>query len=134
MNEIRSHYKIKKSSERNFGIVFTVLFLLISWRFHSSEKNISILLLLISIIFLLFSLLAPSVFKAPNALWFKFGLFLGKIVSPIVMGFIYVIGFLTIGFILKLIKKDLLIMKPDPTKYTYWIERKNEMQTMKNQF
>jgi len=134
MSEIKSLHKIKKGSERNFGMVFAVVFLLISWRFYSSEINVSISLFAISIIFLLFSFLAPSVFKIPNALWFKFGLFLGKIVSPIVMGLVYVIGFLPIGFALKLLKKDLLFMKPDPTKTTYWVERTNEMQTMKNQF
>ena len=68
-----------------------------------------------------------------NKLWFKFGLFLGKIVSPLVMGAIFFLVVTPTGIIMRLMRKDLLNLKKNNSK-TYWLEKKNENNSMKNQF
>ena len=68
-----------------------------------------------------------------NKLWFKFGLFLGKFVSPIVMGLIFFIVVTPTGLILKIFRKDVLRLKKNNEK-SYWIEKNEPKSKMKNQF
>ena len=68
-----------------------------------------------------------------NKLWFKFGILLGKIVSPLVMGIIFFLVVTPIGILMKILKKDLLNLKFN-NKETYWIEKNEPKSKMKNQF
>ena len=68
-----------------------------------------------------------------NRIWFKFGLFLGKIISPIIMGFIFFFVVTPIGILMRLLRKDLLHLKFN-NKETYWIEKNSIKSKMKNQF
>ncbi len=125
--------QIKISSNRSFGIVFFIFFLVISlWPLINGE-NIRLSFLTISIIFLILGLVSSKILTPLNKLWFKFGLLLGKIVSPIVMGIIFFFVVTPTGIIMRLIGKDLLNLKKNNSK-TYWIEKKNENSSMKNQF
>ena len=120
-------------TNRNFGIVFFLFFLFISlWQF-SNDKTLSYWFLIISIIFLILGLLNAKILTPINKTWIKFGEILGSIVSPIVMTIIF-FGIVTpIGLFLKLIGKDVLKLKQDK-KNTYWIEKDNSNNSMKNQF
>ncbi len=125
--------KIKISSNKSFGIVFFTFFLIIAFWPLINDGNIRIWSLAVSIIFLILGIANAKILTPLNNLWFKFGLFLGKIVSPIVMGIIFFFVVTPTGIIMRLIGKDLLNLKKNNSN-TYWIEKKNENSSMKNQF
>ena len=126
-------YKIKKNSNKNFGIVFFVFFLLIGFWPLLSDQSYRLWAIIISFIFLTLGLINSKFLTPLNILWFKFGLFLGKIVSPIVMGIIFFVVVTPIGVLMRMMNKDLLNLKFNNNK-TYWI-KKNELKSkMKNQF
>ena len=124
--------KIKISSNRSFGIVFFTFFLILSlWPLTKGEE-IKIGLLIVSILFLVLGLIKSKILTPLNILWFKFGILLGKFVSPIVMGIIFFLVVTPTGYIMRLIGKDLLRLKKN--KNSYWIKKANYKTTMKNQF
>ena len=127
------HKDIKIGSNRSFGLVFFVVFLLISIYPFLKDGNIRIWSLIISFIFLVLGLLNSNLLSPLNKLWFKFGLFLGKIISPIVMGIIFFLVVTPIAVIMRLLKKDLLNLKFKENT-TYWINKSGPKSKMKNQF
>ncbi|MDC1378684.1 SxtJ family membrane protein [Pelagibacteraceae bacterium] len=124
---------IKISSNKSFGIVFFIVFLIIAILPLLNDENIRIWSLIISIIFLILGLLNSRFLTPFNILWFKFGIFLGKIVSPIVMGIIFFFVVTPIALLMKMLKKDLLNLKFNKN-YSYWIEKNEIKSKMKNQF
>ena len=125
--------KNKLPTNRNFGIVFFVFFLLISLWLFLNNKTLVYWPLTISIVFLILGLLNAKILTPLNKAWIKFGEILGSIISPLVMGIIF-FGIVTpIGLFLKLIGKDVLKLKQNK-KNTYWIEKDNSNNSMKNQF
>ena len=127
--------KIKMGSNRGFGVVFFVVFLIIAfWSFRGDFEQIKIIPLIISISFLILGLLNSKILTPLNKLWFKFGLLLGVIAAPIIMGFIFFLVVTPIAFIMKLAGKDLLKIKYDKLSKTYWIKRDKKIGTMKQQF
>ena len=127
------HKDIKIGSNRSFGLVFFVVFLLISIYPFFKDGNIRIWSLIISFIFLVLGLLNSNLLSPLNKLWFKFGLFLGKIISPIIMGIIFFLVVTPIAVIMRLLKKDLLNLKFEENN-TYWIDKSGPKSKMKNQF
>ena len=125
--------EIKISSNRSFGIVFFVVFLLVSFYPLINEENIRYWSLFISFIFLILGLLNSKILTPLNKIWFKFGILLGKIISPLVMGIIFFLVVTPIGFLMKMFKKDLLNLKFNKDK-SYWIEKTEPKSKMKNQF
>ena len=125
--------KIKISSNKSFGIVFFVFFLIIALWPLINDENIRLWSLIVSISFLVLGIINSKILTPLNNLWFKFGLFLGKIVSPIVMGITFFFVVTPTGIIMRLIGKDILNLKKNNSN-TYWIEKKNENSSMKNQF
>ena len=125
--------EIKLPTNRNFGIVFAVVFLIISfWPLLNGDaiRNWS---LLVSIIFFILALINSKILTPLNKIWFKFGIFLGKIVSPIVMSIIFFLVITPTGFFMKLIGKDLLRLKKKD-RDTYWINKDNNSGSMRRQF
>ena len=126
--------KIKIGSNRNFGLVFFFVFLIVGLWPLLNEGPFRIWSIVIAIIFLIFGLMNSKLLAPLNKLWFKFGLFLGTIVSPFVMGIIFFLVITPIGFVMKIIGKDLLNIKHDNKKKSYWINRDKTKSTMKQQF
>ena len=124
---------IKISSNRSFGIVFFVVFFLIALYPLINNEEIRIWSLIISLIFLILGLINSKILTPLNKLWFKFGILLGKVVSPIIMGIIFFLVVTPIGVIMRLLGKDLLNLKYNKNK-TYWIEKNGPKSKMKNQF
>ena len=124
---------IKISSNRSFGIVFFIVFLLVSIYPLINDEEIRIWSLIISIIFLILGLLNSQILTPLNQIWFKLGIFLGKIVSPIVMGIIFFLVVTPTGLIMRILKKDLLNLKYSDDK-SYWIKKKGPKSKMKDQF
>ena len=125
--------KIKISSNKSFGIVFFIFFLIIALWPLINDENIRLWSLIVSISFLVLGIINSKILTPLNNLWFKFGLFLGKIVSPIVMGIIFFFIVTPTGIIMRIIGKDILNLKRNNLN-TYWIEKTNENSSMKNQF
>ena len=120
-------------TNRNFGMVFTVVFLIISFWPLLKSGNIRYWSLIVSLIFFVLALLNSNVLTPLNKIWMKFGLILGKIVSPIVMGFIFFGVVTPTGIIMRFLGKDLLNLKKNSNK-TYWIKKDNKNNNMRNQF
>ena len=124
---------VKISSNRSFGIVFFVVFLLVALYPLIHAEEIRLWSLIISIIFLILGLLNSKILGPLNKIWFKFGILLGKIVSPLIMGIIFFLVVTPIGFIMRLLGKDVLNLKYNKNK-SYWIEKNGPKSKMKNQF
>ena len=124
---------IKIGSNRSFGIVFFVVFLIIAVYPLIKGDELRLWSLIISIFFLFLGLVNSKILNPLNKLWFKFGVFLGKIVSPLVMGIIFFLVVTPIGLLMRLLNKDLLNLKFN-NNTSYWIEKTDPKSKMKNQF
>ena len=124
---------IKVGSNRSFGIVFFVVFLLVSLYPLINGDNVRFWSLAISGIFLILGILNSNLLTPLNKIWFKFGILLGRIISPIVMGIIFFLVVTPIAFIMRLLGKDLLNLKYNDNQ-SYWIEKSGPKSKMKNQF
>ena len=125
--------KIKVGSNKSFGIVFFVFFLIIGLYPLINEGNIRIWSIVISIIFLILGLINSQILTPLNILWFKFGMLLGRFVSPIIMGLVFFLVVTPTGLIMKLFNKDLLKLRKNKNS-SYWIKRPETKSEMKNQF
>ena len=125
--------EIKISSNRSFGIVFFIVFLLIALYPLLKDNDLRIWSLVISFIFLILGLINSKILTPLNRLWFKFGLLLGRFMSPLIMGIIFFVVVTPIAIIMRLLKKDLLNLKYNK-KETYWIDKSGPKSKMKNQF
>ena len=130
---MKQNKEIKLPSNKNFGIVFFIVFLIVGLYPLINSENIRIWSLIISLIFLVFGLLNSKILTPLNKLWFKFGILLGKIISPFVMGIIFFLVVTPIGLIMRLLGKDVLNLKYSKNK-SYWIEKNGPKSKMKNQF
>tara|TARA_B100000787_G_C16169181_1_gene285500 strand:+ start:313 stop:693 length:381 start_codon:yes stop_codon:yes gene_type:complete len=125
--------KIKRSSNKSFGIVFCIVFLLIGiWPILNNESY-RFWALVISLVFLILGLTNSKLLTPFNILWFKLGVFLGNIVSPVVMGIIFFFVVTPTAILMRLFKKDLLNLKYNNSK-SYWIKKNEIKSKMKNQF
>ena len=124
---------IKLPSNRNFGIVFAIVFLIISLWPLLSQTEVRIWSLIVSIIFLTLGLINSKLLLPLNKIWFKFGILLGNFIAPIVMGIIYFFVVTPTGLIMKMLGKDLLNLKKS-NKDSYWIKKNNSNSSLKNQF
>ena len=110
--------KIKISSNKSFGVVFFIFFLIVSFYPILNESEMRLWALIISVIFLVLGLVNSKILTPLNKVWFKFGILLGKIVSPIVMGVIFFIVVTPISLIMRLLGKDVLNIKKNKKKLT----------------
>ena len=126
--------KIKMGSNRSFGLVFFVVFLIISLWPLASEGLIRVWAAIVSFIFLILGIINSKSLTPLNKVWFKFGQILGAIVAPFFMGVVFFVVITPIGLFMSIMGKDLLNKKYNKKKETYWIKRDIEVSTMKRQF
>ena len=124
---------IKISSNQSFGIIFFLVFLLIGLYPLTYDGDVRIGFVIISLIFLVLGLLNSKILTPLNKLWFRFGIFLGRIISPIIMGIIFFLVVTPTGLIMRVFGKDLLNLKYNKNK-SYWIKKNGQKSKMKNQF
>ena len=122
------------SSNRNFGLVFFVVFLIFSFWPLTYDGSIRVWFAIISLIFLILGLMNSKLLTPLNKLWFKFGIILGAIIAPISMGVVFFLVITPIGLTMRIMGKDLLRKKYDKKKETYWIKCDKPVNTMKKQF
>jgi hypothetical protein len=114
---------VEGSSDRSFGFVFAVVFVVIAlWPlWHGAalrwwSLGVAAALVVVSVA-------VPRILAVPNRLWLKFGLLLGRIVSPIALGILFYLVFMPIGMLMRLLGKDPLKLKRDAAATTYWVDR-----------
>ena len=125
--------KIKLPTNRNFGIVFSIVFLIIALWPLLKQNELRLWSLSISGIFFVLGLFNSKLLLPLNKIWFKFGILLGSIIAPIVMGIVFFLVVTPTGLIMKLFRKDLLNLKKNK-KETYWLDKDNSNSSLKNQF
>ena len=125
---------VKMGSERGFGLVFFCVFLLVAAWPMLSGNSPRLWASAVALTFLGFALVRPAVLAPLNKLWFRFGLLLGKIVTPIVMLLVFFLTVLPTGIVMRLLGKDLLNRKIDRSAPTYWVKREDPVGSMRNQF
>ena len=124
---------IKLPSNRNFGIVFFIVFLIIALWPLLKQNEIRIWSLIISFIFFVLGLINSRLLTPLNKLWFKFGILLGNIIAPIVMGIVFFLVVTPTGLIMRFFRKDILRLKKNSND-SYWINKDNTNSSMRNQF
>ncbi len=128
------NYKdIKISSNRSFGFLFAFVFSLVAFWPILNQNEIRIWSLIIAIVFLILGFFNSKLLTPLNKIWFRFGIFLGNFISPIIMGIIFFFVVTPTGLIMKLFNRDLINLKKS-NKKSYWIEKKDIKSSMKNQF
>ena len=123
---------IKNKNNITFGILFFILFLVIGLYPLKSDGVIKIWSIFLSLGFLIITFINPNLFTFLNKLWIKFGILLGKIISPIIMGLVFFFVVTPTGIFVKILKKDVMGLKRDAS--SYWITREDKVQSMKKQF
>jgi len=123
---------IKKKDNMAFGILLFIIFFIIGFYPLTSGHVIKIWSIALSLVFLIITIIRPKLFTIFNLLWIKFGIFLGKIISPIVMIVIFFFIVTPIGIVVRILKKD--IMALDKNTSSYWIERNKKAESMSKQF
>jgi len=121
-------------SIKSFGIVFSIVFMIIAFYPLLNNENVKIWSLIVSIFFLLSGIIKHPILIPLNLAWFKFGLFLGKFISPIIMGIVYFAVVFPTFLLLKLFKKNYLNIKYEQNKSSYWENVEAKQTTMRDQF
>ena len=123
-----------QSSNKSFGLLFFVVFLIIGlWPLKNGE-NLNFYFITASVVFLILGLLNSKLLTPLNKSWIKLGEILGIIIAPIVMALVYFVILTPVSIIVRMFGKDLLSLKFLKEKETYWIKRKKSLGSMKKQF
>ena len=130
---MKDNNNIKIGSNKSFGLVFFIFFLIVSFYPLLNGEDIRKWSLVFSVIFLVLGLTNSKILNPLNKLWFKFGILLGKFISPLIMGMIFFLVVTPIGLIMRAFRKDLLNLKYNKDK-SYWIKKSGPKSEMKNQF
>ena len=128
----KQEIKINKKNNITFGILFFIFFLIIGFFPLISVGIIRIWSVVLSLVFLIITIIRPNLFTFLNRSWIQFGIFLGKIISPIVMGLVFFFVVTPIGILVRILKKDVMGLKKGAS--SYWINREDKVQSMKKQF
>lgn len=124
--------QISKKNNIIFGILFSSIFLIIGIYPLKSETSIRIWPIVLSVVFITITIIRPNLFTFINKLWIQFGILLGKIISPIVMGLVFFFVVTPIGILVRIFKKDVMGLKRGGS--SYWINREDKVQSMEKQF
>lgn len=126
--------KTKISSEKNFGFTFSAVFLILAVGPVFFGHPFRPWALGVSLAFFSLALGRPFWLRLPNRLWAQLGLLLNKIVSPLVLALLFFAAFLPTGLLLKLAGKDILSLKLDKNRRSYWINSDADSTSMRDQF
>jgi hypothetical protein len=129
---MKNSIKIKSKDNITFGILFFIFFLIVGLYPLKSDEAIRVWSVVLSLVLLIITIIKPDLFIFLNKFWIKFGILLGKIISPIVMGLVFFFVVTPIGILVRVLKKDVMGLKRGAS--SYWINREDKVQTMKKQF
>ena len=125
---------MKTSSEKKFGILFFIVFLIIGISPIFTSNSVRFWSLSLAVIFLIISYVNPSLLKPLNQIWIKFGELLGRFIAPIAMLIIFFFILTPISLIVRIFKKDLLNCNFSKKRDSYWYKREKNLRSMDKQF
>ena len=128
--------EVELPSNRKFGFFFTLIFFILSVYFYYNANVFWLNIFSgLAVLFLLLTLIRANVLLPLNKLWMQFGLLLGMVISPIVLGVIFFGIFTPIAFLMRIAGRDELGLKFKKTS-SHWILRKEQIQSdsFKRQF
>ena len=123
-----------QSSNRSFGLLFFVIFLILGLWPLKNSLDPNLYLISISAVFFVLGLTNSKILSPLNKLWIKFGEILGIVIAPLVMALVYFIVLTPVSLTVRIFGKDLLGLKFLKKKDSYWINRKKKRLSMKKQF
>jgi energy-coupling factor transporter transmembrane protein EcfT len=129
---VKTLINIKTKNNITFGILFFFFFIIIGIYPYIYKEPIRTWSVIVSLIFLIITIIKPNSFTFLSKLWIKFGILLGKIISPIIMGLVFFFVVTPTGILVRILKKDVMGLKRGTS--SYWITRKDKVQSMKKQF
>lgn len=135
--ELRDRSEVQAGSERSFGIVFAVVFVILALLPLTSSKPPLYWAFAVAALFIVLALFAPNILAPLNRIWFKFGLLLHRIVSPVIMAVLFYLVITPTGLVMRLFRKDILRLRYDVDAGSYWLKREPaepETSSYKNQF
>jgi hypothetical protein len=121
--DITRKFQEKTPSDRSFGRVFTVFFLLVGFLPTLHHGPVRVWALILCGLFLLITLVRPTLLSGANQLWMKLSLLLSRVMNPLVIALMYYVVFVPLGLILRALGKDVLRLKPDRKAFSYWVPR-----------
>ena len=134
MSEHQNNIKVEAGTEKNFGVVFAIVFLIIGLYPLLNSQALRIWALIVAGTLIAVAFFSPKILTIPNRLWFKFGIALGSVIAPIVMAIVFFVTVVPTGLVFRLLGKDLLKQKLDKNAKSYWVARDIPVRTMKDQF
>lgn len=115
--------EVRRSSDRSFGLVFAVAFLVVALFPMVHGREARLWALAPAAAFLGFALIRPALLTPLNRLWFRFGLLLARVTNPLIMGLVFFLVITPMAMIMRLRGADLLRLRLDREAKSYWIER-----------
>ncbi len=134
LEELPSEEEAAGGTERGFGAVFLLVFLVVALLPLIDGGPVRLWALLVAAGISLIALFRPALLLHPNRLWTKLGLTLSHIVNPIVLGGLFLFAITPMALIMRVAGKDLLDLRLDPKIDSYWILLDQPSSSMKNQF
>ena len=128
---------VKVGSERAFGLVFAAVFVIVGLLPLLGDGGVRFWALGVALAFAVIAFAMPRLLRPLNLVWFRFGLLLHAVVSPLVLGLLFFVTVTPTGLIMRMLGKDLLNLRRDETAESYWIVREPRgpaPESMKNQF
>ena len=129
---MKNSIKVKSKDNITFGILFFIFFLIFGLYPLKSDEAIRVWSVVLSLVLLIITIIKPNLFTFLNKFWIKLGILLGKIISPIVMGLVFLFVLNPNGIFLTVLKKYFIGLKRGAS--SNWINREDKVQTMKKQF
>ena len=124
MHENLNREEIKVSSDQSFGIVFALVFLAVGIWVVSDGQSKGWFFFVSAALFLVVAIARPSILGPLNRAWAKFGLLLGRVINPVILGFVFFLVVTPMAVIRRLLGKDSLHLKSNPDLKSYWIDRR----------
>lgn len=129
-----SSANVKMGSERSFGLVFAGVFGVVAVLPLMHGYPVRLWALPVAALFLAVALIRPALLAPLNRLWFRFGLALGRVMTPVMMGVLFVVAVIPTALLMKLLRKDPMQRRLLPEAATYWERREQQPGPMREQF
>ena len=126
--------QVKPGSERSFAVVLTGVLVLVALFPMTSGGAPWLWLLVIAATMALIGWFRPHWLHRPNLVWFRFGLMLGAVMSPVIMFLVYALTVVPTGLLLRALGKRPLDLAMDSNVETYWKPRDHPPESMKEQY
>jgi hypothetical protein len=132
--EQHSSNSMTPGSERSFGLVMAACFAVIAAFPAVSGGSVRLWAVIVAAVLLVLGLCAPRLLRPFNVAWFRLGLAMHRVMTPLVMAVVYFLVMWPTALLLRLRGRDALRLRRDGRAASYWVARVPPPSSMKNQF